>query len=181
MIQFSNICFFLSASLSSLSLIFSAFVFVTFVEKPNLKIDGMQLLCMMFVFFLFVDGDAVLPDLVGSEFVSFKLLRLGLGFLKLYWSLPPKSSQASSAHSITIESSSPNKASVWWGLKSLRSSTHKYLSIIWSLVTMTSLYGRWCSYNHVGMSILGMSELAVLSLLHMSHVCSVPCLDTNQT
>ena len=92
MIKFSNFCSFLSASLSSRSLIFSAFSFVTFVEKPNLKTDDMRLLCMTFVFFLFVDGDAVLPDLVGSEFVSFKLLRLGLGFLKLYWSLPPKSS-----------------------------------------------------------------------------------------
>ena len=41
MIQFSNFCFFLSASLSYLSLIFYDFVFVTFVEKPNLKTDGM--------------------------------------------------------------------------------------------------------------------------------------------
>ena len=51
---------------------------------------------------LFIDGDAVLPELAGSEFVSVKLLILGLGFLKLYWYLPPKSSQASSARSITI-------------------------------------------------------------------------------
>ena len=102
MIQFSNFCFFLSASLSSLSLIFSAFVFVTFAEKPNLKTDGMRFLCMAFISFLFVDGYAVLPELAGSEFVYVEFLRLGLGFLKLYWSLPPKSSQASSARSITI-------------------------------------------------------------------------------
>ena len=102
MIQFSNFCFFLSASLSYLYLIFFAFFFVTFVDKPNLKTDGMQFLCMTFVFFLFVDGDAVLPDMMGSEFVLVEFLILGLGFLKLYWSLPPKSSQASSARSITI-------------------------------------------------------------------------------
>ena len=47
---------------------------------------------MTLVFFLLVDGDAVLPELAGSEFFSVELLRLGLGFLKLYWSLPPKSS-----------------------------------------------------------------------------------------
>ena len=92
MIKFSNFCFFLSAPLSSLSLIFSAFVFVIFVEKPNIKTDGMRFLCMTLVFFLFVDGDAVLSDLAGSEFVSVQLLILGLEFLKLYWSLPPKSS-----------------------------------------------------------------------------------------
>ena len=102
MIQISNFCIFLSAYLSSLSLIFYAFIFVTFVEKPNLKTDGMQFLCMTLVFFLSVYGDAVMPELAGSEFVSVKLLRVGLGFLKLYWSLPPKSSQASSARSITI-------------------------------------------------------------------------------
>ena len=90
MIQFSNFCFFLTASLSSLSLIFSYFLFVIFVEKPNLKTDGMRFLCMALVFFLFIDGDAVLPELAGSELVSVELLRLGLGFLKLYWSLPPK-------------------------------------------------------------------------------------------
>ena len=102
MIQFSNFCFLLGASLSSLSLIFYAFFFVTFVEKPNLKTDGMRFLCMTLVFFLLVDGDAVLPELAGSDFFSVELLRLGLGFLKLYWSLPPKYYQASSARSITI-------------------------------------------------------------------------------
>ena len=141
----------------------------------------MRFLCTTLVFFLFVDGDAVLPELAGSEFVSVESLRLGLGFLKLYWSLPHKSYQASSARSITIEYSSPDKALMWWGLKSLRSSTHKYLPIIWSLVTITSLYGRRCSSNHVGMSMSGMLSLAVLSLLDMSRVCSVPCLDTNKT
>ena len=45
---------------------------VTFVDKPNLKTDGMRLLCMTLVLFLLVDGDAVLPELAGSEFVSFK-------------------------------------------------------------------------------------------------------------
>ena len=179
MIQFSNFCFFPSASLLSLSLIFYDFFFVTFVEKPNLKTDGMRFLCMTLVFFLFVDGDAVLPELAGSEFVSVELLRLGLVFLKLYWSLPPKSSQASSARSITIESSSPQKASMWWGLKSLISSTHKSLPIVWSLVTMTSLFGRRCSLNHIRMSMSGMSALAILYLLEMSRVCSVLCLDTN--
>ena len=48
---------------------------------------------MTLVFFLFVDGDAVLPDLAGPEFVSVELLRLGLGFLKLYWYLPPQSTK----------------------------------------------------------------------------------------
>ena len=33
---------------------------------------------MTLVFFLFVDGDAVLTDLAGSEFVSVEFLRLGL-------------------------------------------------------------------------------------------------------
>ena len=46
---------------------------------------------------------------------------------------------------------------------------------------MTSLYGRWFSSKHVGMSMLGMSALAILSLIDMSRVCSVPCLDTNRT
>ena len=110
MIQFSNFCFFLRAPLSYLYLIFYSFVFVTFVEKQNLKTDGMQFLCTTFIFFLYVDGDVVLLDLAGSEFVSVEFFRLGLGFLKLYWSLPPKFSQACSAHSITIESSSLNKA-----------------------------------------------------------------------
>ena len=63
----------------------------------------------------------------------------------------------------------------------LRSPTHKSLPIIWILVTMTSFYGRRCRLNHVGMSMSGMSALAVLSLLGMSRVCSVPCLETNQT
>ena len=61
------------------------------MEKPNLKTDGMQFLFMAFIYFLFVDSDAVLPELAGSEFVSVKFLRLWLGFLKLYWSLPTKS------------------------------------------------------------------------------------------
>ena len=69
---------------------------------------------------------------------------------------------------------------MWWGLKGLRFSTHKYLPIIWSLVTTTSLYGRRCSSNHLGMSMSGMSTLSVLSLLDMSRVCSMPCFDTNQ-
>ena len=47
-------------------------------------------------------GDAVLPELAGSEFVLVEFLRLGLGFLNMYRSLTPKSSQASSARSITI-------------------------------------------------------------------------------
>ena len=46
---------------------------------------------------------------------------------------------------------------------------------------MTSLYGRRCSSNHVGMLMSGMLALAVLSLLDMSRVCSVPCHDTNLT
>ena len=75
MIQLSNFCFFLSAPLLSLSLIFSDFFFVTFVEKPNLKTDGMRFLCMTLVFFLFIDGDAVLPELAGPEFVLVKFLR----------------------------------------------------------------------------------------------------------
>ena len=130
MIQFFNFLFFLRAPLLSLFVIFYALFFATLVEKPKLKTDGMRFLCMTLVLFLFVDGDAVLPELAGSESVLVKFLRLGFGFLKLYWSLQPKSSQTSSARSITIESSSPNKASMWWGLKSLRSSTHKSLPII---------------------------------------------------
>ena len=82
MIKLSNFCFFLSAYLSYLSLIFSDFVFVTFLEKPNLKTDGMRFLCMTFVFFLFVDGDAVLPELSGSDCVSVESLRLGFGLLE---------------------------------------------------------------------------------------------------
>ena len=46
---------------------------------------------------------------------------------------------------------------------------------------MTSFYGRRCSLNHIGMLVSGMSALAVLSLLDMYRVCSVPCLDTNKT
>ena len=46
---------------------------------------------------------------------------------------------------------------------------------------MTSLYGRRFRSNHVGMLISGMSALAILSLIDMSRVCSVPCLDTNRT
>ena len=61
--------------------------------ETKLKKYGMRFLCMTFIFFLFIDGDAVLPELAGSEFVSVKFLRLGLGFLKLHWSLPPKSPQ----------------------------------------------------------------------------------------
>ena len=50
--------------------IYDKIIQLTFVEKPNLKIDGMWFLCMTLVLFLFVDGDAVLPELAGSEFSS---------------------------------------------------------------------------------------------------------------
>ena len=46
---------------------------------------------------------------------------------------------------------------------------------------MISLYGRRFSLSHVGTSMSGMSALAILSLIDMSRVCSVPCLDTNRT
>ena len=46
---------------------------------------------------------------------------------------------------------------------------------------MTSFYGRRFSSNHVGMSMSGMSALAILSLIVMSRVCSVSCLDTIRT
>ena len=65
----------------SLSLIFSAFFFVTFVEKPNLKTDGIQFLCMALVFFLFVDGDAVLRS-GGVRVCLGQIIEIGVGLLE---------------------------------------------------------------------------------------------------